>query len=57
VNVLRGTRFLLALGFRLDPRRLCRAMALMFAGYISAPFAALALAWALYHRLGQRPQG
>ncbi|MGD0832860.1 MAG: ABC transporter ATP-binding protein [Candidatus Dormibacteria bacterium] len=57
MNVLRGTRFLLALGFRLDPRRLCRAMALMFAGYISAPFAALALAGLTDDALGHDRAG
>ena len=42
--MVKGAWFLLALGVRMDRRRLLRAMALMFSGYLAAPFSALALA-------------
>ncbi len=43
MNVWRAAHFLLALGSRLDRRRLARAVVLMLGGYLAAPFAALAL--------------
>jgi len=43
MRVLRAGRYLLSLGLRLDRGRLLRAALLMFAGYIAAPLAALAL--------------
>jgi ATP-binding cassette, subfamily B, bacterial len=45
VNVLRAARFLLSLGLRVDRVRLIRAVALMLAGYVAAPLAAVALGW------------
>jgi ATP-binding cassette subfamily B protein len=44
VKVLKSARFLLALGARLDPRRLAVAIVLMVISYVAAPFSALALA-------------
>jgi hypothetical protein len=38
-----AARYLFTLGLRVDRRRLLRAVVLMFAGYIAAPLAALAL--------------
>lgn len=43
MSALRAVRFLLGMGIRLDPVRLFRAVALMLAGYISAPLAAFAI--------------
>jgi len=43
MTVLRAARFLLSLGLRLDRWRLARAVALMLAGYLAAPFAAIGL--------------
>lgn len=43
MRVFRAGHYLFALGMRADPVRLLRAVALMFAGYIAAPLAALAL--------------
>jgi ATP-binding cassette, subfamily B, bacterial len=43
VRIFRAGRFLFALGLRVDAWRLLRAVVLMFAGYIAAPLAALAL--------------
>ncbi len=43
VNVLRAARFLLSLGMSVDRTRLIRAAALMLAGYVAAPLAAVAL--------------
>jgi ATP-binding cassette subfamily B protein len=44
VRTLRAARFLLALGFRLDRRRVLRSAVLVLAGYVATPFGALALA-------------
>jgi ATP-binding cassette, subfamily B, bacterial len=44
MNVLKSARFLLALGVRLDPRRLVVATVLMVISYVAAPLSALALA-------------
>jgi ATP-binding cassette, subfamily B, bacterial len=43
VRIFRAARFLFALGLRVGATRLLRAMVLMFAGYVAAPLAALAL--------------
>lgn len=43
MTVLRAGRYLLALGWRIDRRRLIRAVLLMFGGYIAAPAVAVAL--------------
>jgi ATP-binding cassette, subfamily B, bacterial len=43
VRIFRTGRYLFSLGLRVDRGRLLRAVALMFAGYIAAPLAALAL--------------
>ncbi len=43
MTVLRACRFLLRLGWRLDRRRLVRALVLMFGGYLAAPAVAVAL--------------
>jgi ATP-binding cassette, subfamily B, bacterial len=43
VRVFRAGRYLFALGLRVDTVRLLRAVVLMFAGYVAAPLAALAL--------------
>jgi ATP-binding cassette subfamily B protein len=43
MRMLRTGRYLFALGLRVDRGRLLRAVVLMFAGYIAAPLAALAL--------------
>jgi ATP-binding cassette, subfamily B, bacterial len=43
VRIFRAARFLFALGMRVDAVRLLRAVVLMFAGYVAAPLAALAL--------------
>ncbi len=44
MNVLKSARFLLALGARLDARRLVVAIVLMVISYVSAPLSALVLA-------------
>jgi hypothetical protein len=44
MRVLRAARFLLALGFRPDRRRVLRSAVLVLAGYTATPFGALALA-------------
>jgi ATP-binding cassette subfamily B protein len=44
LQLAKGAGFLLSLGMRLDRGRLVRAMAGMWAGYLAAPFSALALA-------------
>ena len=44
VGLAKGAWFLLALGMRLDRRRLLRGMVLVFSGYLAAPLSALALA-------------
>jgi ATP-binding cassette subfamily B protein len=43
MRILRAARYLFSLGLSLDRGRLLRAVVLMFAGYIAAPLAALAL--------------
>ncbi len=43
MRIIRAARYLFSLGLRVDRGRLLRAMVLMFAGYIAAPLAALAL--------------
>jgi ATP-binding cassette, subfamily B, bacterial len=43
LRILRAARFLFVMGLRVDKTRLLRAVILMFAGYIAAPLAALAL--------------
>ena len=43
MRIIRAGRYLFPLGLRVDRGRLLRAVVLMFAGYIAAPFAALAL--------------
>ncbi|MGH3206830.1 MAG: ABC transporter ATP-binding protein [Trebonia sp.] len=43
MRMLRAARYLFSLGIQLDRGRLLRAVVLMFAGYIAAPIAALAL--------------
>ena len=43
MRIVRAARYLFSLGLRLDRGRLLRAVVLMFAGYIAAPLAALAL--------------
>jgi ATP-binding cassette subfamily B protein len=43
VRIFRAARFLFTLGLRVDAPRLLRAVVLMFAGYVAAPLAALAL--------------
>ena len=43
MRIIRAARYLFSLGLQLDRGRLLRAVALMFAGYIAAPLAALAL--------------
>ena len=43
MRIVRAARYLFSLGLKLDRGRLLRAVALMFAGYIAAPLAALAL--------------
>jgi ATP-binding cassette, subfamily B, bacterial len=43
MRIFRAARYLLALGMRVDLVRLLRAVILMFAGYVAAPLAALAL--------------
>jgi ATP-binding cassette, subfamily B, bacterial len=43
MRIIRAGRYLFSLGLRVDRGRLLRAVVLMFAGYIAAPFAALAL--------------
>jgi ATP-binding cassette subfamily B protein len=43
MRIVRTGRYLFSLGLRVDRGRLLRAVVLMFAGYIAAPFAALAL--------------
>jgi ATP-binding cassette subfamily B protein len=43
MRIIRTARYLFSLGLRVDRGRLLRAVVLMFAGYIAAPLAALAL--------------
>ncbi|HEX8005990.1 MAG TPA: ABC transporter ATP-binding protein [Trebonia sp.] len=43
MRIFRTARFLFAMGMRVDAVRLLRAVVLMFAGYVAAPLAALAL--------------
>jgi ATP-binding cassette subfamily B protein len=43
MRIFRAGRYLFSLGLRVDRGRLVRAVVLMFAGYIAAPLAALAL--------------
>jgi ATP-binding cassette subfamily B protein len=43
VRIVRAARYLFSLGLSVDRGRLLRAVVLMFAGYIAAPLAALAL--------------
>ena len=43
MRIIRAGRYLFSLGLLVDRGRLLRAVVLMFAGYIAAPFAALAL--------------
>src|SRR5215475_6728636 len=43
MRIVRSARYLFSLGLLVDRGRLMRAVALMFAGYIAAPLAALAL--------------
>jgi ATP-binding cassette, subfamily B, bacterial len=43
MRIIRAARYLFSLGLQLDRGRLLRAVVLMFAGYIAAPLAALAL--------------
>jgi ATP-binding cassette subfamily B protein len=43
MRIVRAARYLFSLGLQLDRGRLSRAVVLMFAGYIAAPLAALAL--------------
>jgi ATP-binding cassette subfamily B protein len=43
MRIVRAARYLFTLGLRVDRGRLIRAVVLMFAGYIAAPLAALAL--------------
>jgi ATP-binding cassette, subfamily B, bacterial len=43
MRIIRAARYLFSLGLRVDRGRLLRAVVLMFAGYIAAPLAALAL--------------
>jgi len=43
MRIFRAARYLFALGMRVDTVRLLRAVILMFAGYVAAPLAALAL--------------
>ncbi len=43
MRIARAARYLFSLGLQLDRGRLLRAVVLMFAGYIAAPLAALAL--------------
>ena len=43
MRIFRAGRYLFSLGLRVDRGRLLRAVVLMFAGYIAAPLAALAL--------------
>jgi ATP-binding cassette, subfamily B, bacterial len=56
MEVLRASRFLLTLGYRLDRRRLAIAIAVMLAGYAAAPLAALALATLVRDLLGEHPR-
>ncbi|MGD0343818.1 MAG: ABC transporter ATP-binding protein [Acidimicrobiales bacterium] len=55
MRVLTAARFLIALGWRLDRKRLIRAVVLMFSGYVAAPFSALALADFVDDVLGHHP--
>ena len=43
MRIIRAARYLFSLGLLVDRGRLLRAVVLMFAGYIAAPLAALAL--------------
>ena len=43
MRIFRAGRYLFTLGVRVDAVRLLRAVVLMFAGYVAAPLAALAL--------------
>ncbi|PEN14715.1 hypothetical protein EAS64_30515 [Trebonia kvetii] len=43
MRIVRAARYLFSLGLAVDRGRLLRAVVLMFAGYIAAPLAALAL--------------
>jgi ATP-binding cassette subfamily B protein len=55
MRILRAARYLFSLGLRLDRGRLLRAVVLMFAGYIAAPLAALALRSLTDSLLGRQP--
>jgi ATP-binding cassette subfamily B protein len=55
MRIVRAARYLFSLGLRVDRGRLLRAVALMFAGYIAAPLAALALRSLTDSLLGRQP--
>jgi ATP-binding cassette subfamily B protein len=57
VTVLHAARFLLGFAQRLDRRRLARAVALMLAGYVSMPLAALAIGRFTDEAVGGRFEG
>ena len=55
MRIARAARYLFSLGLQVDRGRLTRAVVLMFAGYIAAPLAALALRGLTDSLLGRQP--